>query len=343
MHLKASSVDDLLRKVFNAIKKGGRLIKPSKGDCFELVGVALELTRPRARLSRTETKGTVFSCIGEFLWYISGRNDLAFIHYYLSEYEHSSNNNSSLSGAYGPRLFSKNGINQMKNVADILRNKTDSRQAVIQIFDAGDITDNRNKDVPCTCVMQFFKRDGKLHMVVYLRSNDAFKGLPHDIFAFTMIQEIMAINSSLKLGTYKHMVGSLHIYKENLSKIETFLDEGWQSRNPMPPMPPNSLCNSISRLLEIEEDLRTNKRLIFIDQCGLDEYWKDLARLLKIFSELKSFRNLPASDFETRRQKLREIERIKNQMHSAIYEQYIRQRTPPHVEDQLELPLGLYR
>ena len=73
--------------------------------------------------------------------------------------------------------------------------------------------------------MQFLVRRGSLHMVVHMRSNDAFLGLSHDIFAFTFIQELVARSLGLKLGTYKHMVGSLHIYDVD-NKVRKFLKEG---------------------------------------------------------------------------------------------------------------------
>jgi len=46
-------------------------------------------------------------------------------------------------------------------------------------------------------------RNKQLHMLTNMRSNDAFWGLPHNIFSFTMIQEILARTLSVELGTYK--------------------------------------------------------------------------------------------------------------------------------------------
>jgi thymidylate synthase len=39
---------------------------------------------------------------------------------------------------------------------------------------------------------QFHLSEKQLHLSVTLRSNDAYWGLPHDVFSFTMIQEMMA-------------------------------------------------------------------------------------------------------------------------------------------------------
>ena len=62
----------------------------------------------------------------------------------------------------------------------------------LQIFDAKDLLNFQHKDIPCTVSLQFLIRENKLHLFVNMRSNDVFLGLPHDIFCFTMIQEIIA-------------------------------------------------------------------------------------------------------------------------------------------------------
>jgi hypothetical protein len=81
--LIADTLDDLLLKVYPKILRNGERVKASKGWNRELSGVILELTNPLARLSRTETKGTVFSCLGETLWYFGfrvGRYPAKFLH-----------------------------------------------------------------------------------------------------------------------------------------------------------------------------------------------------------------------------------------------------------------------
>ena len=216
----ANTLDDLLHKVFAKVLKNGERVKATKGWNRELRGVVLELRNPLARLSRTETKGTVFSCLGETLWYLAGSNKLEFILYYIRIYGNFAEADETIQGAYGPRLFAMRGhINQIDNIIKLLRRKPSSRQALIQLFNAEDLLKDY-KDIPCTCSMQFFVRRGALDAVVYMRSNDAFLGLPHDVFAFTFIQELIARSLGLKLGTYKHMVGSLHLYEADRKKVE---------------------------------------------------------------------------------------------------------------------------
>ena len=122
----------------------------------------------------------------------------------------------------------------------MLKRKTDTRQAVVQIFDVNDLV-QPSTNVQCTCTLEFLARGRKLHMFVNMRSNDAYRGLPHDIFAFTIIQELVARSIDHEVGAYHHAVGSLHLYDDTEGDARRFLSEGWQEELAMPPMPRGDL------------------------------------------------------------------------------------------------------
>ena len=278
----AETLDDLLHMVAQSVLTEGSSIEPTKGPAVELAGVILELTNPLARISRTESRGKLFSCLGELMWYLAKSNDLAFIEYYISGYRQSADGDE-IFGGYGPRLFDWNGINQFKNVRGLLDKNPDSRRAVIQLFAAQDIWEP-HKDVPCTCTLQFMIRDGRLNLITHMRSNDIFLGLPHDLFCFTMLQEIMARDLGVKIGTYKHMVGSLHLYCADVPEMECFLGEGWQSTSAlMPPMPTGNPWPWIRTVLDAERAIRLDQNMDAASVAELDPYWADLLRLLRIF------------------------------------------------------------
>lgn len=286
-YFSEQTLDDVMRRLIDAILASGDRIKPSKGWCTELLGVVLEIANPRARLSRTETRGKLFSALGELCWYLSGTNEKDFISYYISDYINFAEGDI-LFGGYGPRLFDWKMLNQIENVTTLLKRKPESRQAVIQLFDAEDIVVD-HKDIPCTCVLQFMNRRGALHMITYMRSNDVFRGLPHDIFSFTMLQEIMARQLGIELGPYKHVVGSIHLYDLNKAAAQEFLDEGWQSTEiPMPSMPPGDPWPSIRTLLEAEKSIRVDNNFNIAELKELDSYWTDLIRLLQIYKYSKT-------------------------------------------------------
>ena len=285
-YLHAKTLDDLMRSVFQQILCYGEQIKPSKGPARELAGMLLELENPRARLSRTQTRGKPLSCLGELCWYLAKRNDLSFIEYYIPEYVKYADEGV-IYGGYGPRLFDWRGINQFQNVVNRLADNSHSRRAVIQLFDGQDIV-GKHTDIPCTCTLQFMVRGEKLSLIAHMRSNDAYKGLPHDIFCFTMLQEIMARKLSLEVGTYKHMVGSLHLYNDDVRKSERFLDEGLQATTtPMPSMPIGDPGPGISDLLRAEHAIRTDQGFDLECLEAMDPYWADLGRLLLVLKYSK--------------------------------------------------------
>jgi thymidylate synthase len=273
------SLDDLMRTVIVRLMADGSVIHPTKGAAREIVGATLELTDPRARLSRSEARSTAFSALGELLWYLSGSASLDDISYYIPKYKEFAVDGR-IEGAYGPRLMGDE--RRLHEVIEVLRTKKDSRQAVIQVFEHADLS---NKfDVPCTCTIQFFLRHAVLDVVVYMRSNDAFRGLPHDIFCFTMIQELVARSVGAEVGRYIHMVGSLHLYEENIDHAERFLGEGWQATSPMPPMPPGDQADAVTMLLRTERELRLGELAAPAADIMSEPYWRDLASMLWAFA-----------------------------------------------------------
>jgi thymidylate synthase len=242
--------------------------------------VLLELQHPRARLSRTETRGRPFSCLGEYLWYLSGGNRLEFIRYYIPAYDKETEDGKTIYGGYGSRLFDQRGHDQMRNVIDLLAVSPESRRAVIQLFNAEDIA-RRHKEVPCTCTLQFLLRRKRLHLLTTMRSNDAYIGLPHDVFCFTMLQEVVARTLGVELGTYEHFVGSLHLYDDDRRAAQQYLDEAVQSTILMPSMPLGDPWPSLRKVLDAECRIRHGAELD-ASAWGVDAYWADLIRLLQI-------------------------------------------------------------
>lgn len=320
MYIQEKTLDDLLMKVFKELLIGPFNIKTSRsinyGNTSERIGNLLILDNPLSRLSRSETRGKPFSAIGELLWYFSKKNDLEFIEYYIKTYQKEAeidiNGNKIIHGGYGPRLFNMNGeIDQVQNIIKLLKTKSSSRKAVIQIFDAKDLIGN-HKEIPCTCCLQFLVREGELSLFCTMRSNDAFYGLSHDIFCFTMIQEIIARELNLNLGKYYHSVASLHLYENHRLEVEKYIQvEGYQTTKlAMPEMPYTEPMASIMKVLELEFLIRRGNKIDY-DSTPLDKYWLDFVRLLQVFKH--------------RRDK-KQLQDIKKAMYSDIFNLYIEKR-----------------
>lgn len=308
------SVDHLIRDALTALIDDGETTEPSKGTARELRGVTLALLQPRARLSRSESKGRVFSALGELCWYLSGSSDANDIAYYISDYAEEAEDDGVIHGAYGPRLLDYDGANQLDYVIDRLRTKPHSRKAVIQLFDHEDVT-RPYRNVPCTCTLQFFVRGGMLEACVHMRSNDAYKGLPHDVFAFTMLQEFVACSLGYELGRYTHMVGSLHLYERNVESAQAYLDEGLYPTIEMPSMPPVDPAPAVHDLLGVEAALRM--RTVDPSDAALSSnaYWHDLGLLLAVFALHRQGRRA-------------EIPALRSRFHSSAYDVFLDDKFP---------------
>lgn len=217
MFITADSADELFEKVVSALSDNP--IEDSK-MAYELVNANLQLTNP--------TKNTMCNCIrkmplryaiGELLWYNSCNPTWKAIYPYSKFWKGISDDGSTVNSNYGWCIRKKYGFDQWEMVKKLLQSNTNSRQAIIHIKEARNLLDNPTKDLNCTIALQFLLRNNKLDLIVTMRSNDIWLGLPYDLFNFTCMQIQMAMELGVDIGTYYHNAGSLHIYKEDVNKL----------------------------------------------------------------------------------------------------------------------------
>lgn len=281
MEIQRESVDAVLHQLYRTLLEEGQSATGTRGDTREILGVSLRILKPRARISRSENRGKPFSALGELLWYLSGSDTLEFIEPYVSRYADDAVDGI-LEGAYGPRLHRmRENIDQLASVEELLNERPESKRAVVQLFNAEDIA-THHKEIPCTTTWQFLLRRGRLHMSVTMRSNDAYYGLPHDVFCFTMIQEMMARRLGAGMGEYLQYVGSMHVYEDKLEAMSEYVDEGVQQTIEMPRMPSGNPFEVVGQVLSIEQRLRAGEKLDASKEIA-DSYWADIVRLLQVF------------------------------------------------------------
>ncbi|MET4721666.1 thymidylate synthase [Bradyrhizobium japonicum] len=282
MFISEDTLDDALLQAYRGLLNlTGETVVASRGENAEVIGAFIDIKNPRARLSRSETRGKLFSSLGELLWYLSKDNRLDFIAPYVPRYRDETEDGVTVYGGYGPRLFGPGGADQVGNVIKLLGERPSSRRAVIQIFNGCDIA-TEHREIPCTTTLQFFVRNERVEMVVTMRSNDAYFGLPHDVFCFSMLQEIVARTLNRDVGAYRHFAGSLHLYKERWGDAQHFVNEGYQQQIAMPEMPPGDPWESIAIVLAAEARARGGETFN-AGLLGLDNYWADLVRIVQIF------------------------------------------------------------
>jgi thymidylate synthase len=245
----------------------------------ELVAHSFTLAKPRARIVVSPARRwSLPLAIGEFCWHASASTDVDALAYYAPRWRGFTDDGHTVRGScYGRRIFGRDqsGANRWEAILSLLRADPASRRALIDLSGDGRLTPNA-LDVSCTSTFQVLIRNGAVHVIVQMRSNDAVWGLPYDVFLFTMLQELLAQTLDLELGYYMHGVGSLHLYERHVALAQRVLEERLSSPVEMAPMAPVS---DLVSFLRAERAIRTDG-----DVPPLSPYWQDLAAPLIDFA-----------------------------------------------------------
>lgn len=147
-------------------------------------------------------------------WSLDGRQDLATLEHYRSAATEYSDDGLNLCGAFGERMFCRPGPaqGQLDAVLQRLRDDPSSRRTFVPILEPHDNV-GASLEYPCAAGIQLFVRNGKLHMWVVMRAQQALTVLPYDYLLFAYIHLYLAGRLELLAGRYMHTAGTFHIYE----------------------------------------------------------------------------------------------------------------------------------
>lgn len=213
------------------------------GDMLEIVGFTLPAPdSTRALIIDPIRKVDPFYACAELIWYLTMQDNTKFLQMFAPSYKNYTEDGVHAFGAYGHRwanslsycmlrpASNRSIDNQLETAIAVLRKYPDSRQAIISMWDSGDLIHASlldKKDLPCTLSLQFIIRNNKLNLIVTMRSNDAWMGLPYDSFCFMTLQRIVADCLNVEVGKYVHNVGSFHVYDKHQEKMEAVLKSSY--------------------------------------------------------------------------------------------------------------------
>ena len=220
-----NGIDSLYRCALRDVLELGVKSEPRGKMTSEILGAHYTLKNARINVLHSPARKLNYQfSVAEWLWIMLGSNDAEVITpYNLSIGKFASPPLNTFDGAYGPPF-----VMQLPYVIRKLQEDPASRQAVIQIWQP---RPQPSDDIPCTVSMQFLVREDKLVGITYMRSNDAWLGMPYDIFNFTMIQNYVAGILGVDVGEYHHMVGSLHLYEHDQHRAWKVVHEDMDPTN----------------------------------------------------------------------------------------------------------------
>jgi thymidylate synthase len=270
--------------VLASLLASGAEVSPRGMRTKELEAMQFRLRNPRARcVANPERRWSLSIALGEFAWHVAGGRSLDHLTYYLPRWAELSDDDAAVRGScYGWRIFRpRRGVgSQWDRVIGLLRADPDSRRAVLTLHSPARLLDASLKDSPCALALQFFIRGGRLDAVGMMRSNDAIWGLPYDVFLFTMLQELLAAELRVELGSYTHFAGSMHLYEPHFALAKRIIEGSIEDSRPMPAL---DRPDQLPVFLASESGLRQpSQSRPEID--SLSPYWRGLVHVLEAFA-----------------------------------------------------------
>ena len=186
-------------------------------DTRALFNVGFTILKPEVRVIIDKKRNWNYDYAeAEWQWYLSGNKNVRKLGEIYGKvpkiWKSMADKKGNVNSNYGWQ-WKRN--DQIGKVIKILRGYKYTRQATISIYDGKEI-DNYSFDTPCTYAIQFTIVQNHLHMCVTMRSNDLWYGFCNDQYQFSKLQELIANEVKMDVGTYYHFAHNLHIYNDKL-------------------------------------------------------------------------------------------------------------------------------
>lgn len=204
-----NNAQEAFEELYDLINKEGYYSAGTK----VLHNVGIELLNPlNNEINTTWRKWNKNYAEYEWNWYLSANPNAEEISQKASIWKSLMDKDGNVNSNYGYQ-WSRN--NQLTKVIEMLKTTPTTRRASISIYDGKEI-DIYNLDTPCTYALNFYINEHyKLSMQVMMRSNDLVFGFCNDQYCFSKIQEYVAKELKLEIGTYFHFACNMHIYERH--------------------------------------------------------------------------------------------------------------------------------
>jgi thymidylate synthase len=130
------------------------------------------------------------------------------------------------------------GNNQVHKLINDLKTNPASRRHIISLWNIDDLWDMPL--YPCVWHNQWLVKQGKLHLIVGIRSNDVGLGQPFNVFQYHVLHRMVAQVTGYEMGTLTFNINDCHIYDRHIESLT-----GQITREPHP-----------APILEINPDIK---------------------------------------------------------------------------------------
>ena len=263
---QGDSITEVFYNGIEVLLHEGQKWQTIKGKVRELMPALINIRHAGNKLLVVpERHSNIAASIAEFLWTMAGREDIAFMERYLPRCKNFSEDGVTWKGAYGPRIFSYEGINQLQKLLERMKRNRYTREGIIELYNPmlDSATEANSPGTPCTNVLQFsITKQNKLDLYVTMRSNDIVWGFTGpNYFLLSSMQEIIAYWLNAEVGEYHQFVCSLDLFERHFRQVEEMLENRgsdiykiYDKNDLKPDFTYEEMNDILSKFFEIEKD-----------------------------------------------------------------------------------------
>ena len=180
------------------------------------------------------------SVVNELIWFLSGDTNTKWLREngvsIWDEWATDAGDLGPLYGAQWVKWPTRDGgeINQIDYVLECLRSRPESRRILFHAWNVEYLPDEglspqenveagRMALPPCHLLYQFYVANGRLSAMLYIRSSDAFLGLPFNIASVSLLVHMLCQQVGLEPGEVIVTMGDCHLYSNHAEQVETQL------------------------------------------------------------------------------------------------------------------------
>jgi len=179
----------------------------------------------------------------EVLWYLSGEDHIRNLRKHTKIWDAWADEEGNLDTAYGrywrrfpsAQMNERTGhyevceVDQIARVVHLLKTDPTSRRMVVTAWEPGNALDSRLP--PCHFSFVFNVQSGRLNCHLTQRSGDIAIGIPFNLAAYSLLTQILAQETGLRVGQFSHTIVDAHIY---VNHVEGLKEQLTRSVRPLP-------------------------------------------------------------------------------------------------------------
>lgn len=148
---------------------------------------------------------------------------------------------------FGGSLDQNDGVDQIRELLESLKNDPNGRRHLVSAWNP--IQTDEMALPPCHLLQQYQVLDGKLNSLFFMRSSDAYLGLPTNIMSYAYLNMLFAKYLNLEPGNLVYMAGDVHLYMNQLDVAKMQIE---REPRDLPQLKINKEINTFEDVMSVE-------------------------------------------------------------------------------------------